>query len=244
MLQGQSVNGSAIDLLSNPQLSFVPSVANNSAATQGAKVGQAIVDPSVQAALQAGATASSIDRSELGQLSTLQGPVVAPVSGIFALVGGRPMLEAPGVDVTVGLLPLQYLRYQAIPFSGQATIETVVGQQHVPCAAVWVEPVDPSSSTASSGMPYVLDCRLPRYVETAAGLTGQVTLSSPTYSNVVVVPNLYIGYDTATDGYFVNISVDGKPQMLPISVGITDGVVSVVTSAAPLGATLLPVPAG
>lgn len=242
VLQGESETAAVVDLMSNPQLAFVPEVPPGSKIAQGRTVGRTIVDPTVQAALQAGATVSSLDSGELTQLRTLQGPVVASVSGVFAIVAGRPVLRDPGVDVVVGLLPIQYLRYQSIPFSGQASIETVVGNRQVPCAAVWVQPGGPSG--ASSGTPYELHCRLPGFVETAAGLTAQVTLRSALYKNVVAVPNIYIGYDQTTDGYFVNVLANGKKEMLPITVGVTDGVVRVITSTVPVGAVLLPLQGG
>lgn len=237
VLQGESETGAVVDLMSDPQLAFVPEVPTGSKVAQGRRVGRAIVDPGVQAALQAGARASSLDRGELTQLRVLQGPVAAAVSGVFSIVAGRPVIQDPGVDVVVGLLPIQYLRYQSIPFSGQASIETLVGNRQVPCAAVWVQSA--GSSSAGSDAPYELHCRLPGFVETAAGLTAQVTLHSTLYRNVVVVPNIYVGYDQATDGYFINVIAGGKKEKLPITVGVTDGVVRVVTSSVPVGAVLV-----
>jgi hypothetical protein len=192
----------------------------------------------VQAALQAGAATSSLDRGELRQLAALRAPVVSPVSGVLTSAAGHPAIRDPGVDIVAGLLPIQYLRYQALEFSGRASIETVIGQRQIPCAAVWVQPAGTSSS--SSGSPYELHCRLPSYVETAAGLRGLVILKSTPYKNVIVVPNIYVGYDQRTDGYYINLQSGGRKKKVPIRVGVTDGVVRIITSKVPLGATLLP----
>jgi hypothetical protein len=241
VLQGQTQAGLAVWLLSDPQLSLVPAVPPGSGVPAGTPVGRTVVAASVRGALQAGVAVSSLDRGELAQLRSLEGPVRAPVSGVFAIAGGQPVLRDPGIDVVVGLLPIQYLRYSAITFSGEATVETLVGQRQVPCAAVWVQPG--GQAAASSGTPYELHCRLPGYVQTAAGLTAQLILRSARYRDVVVVPDIDVSYDQATDGYFIDVVENGRTHRLPVTVGMTNGVVRVVTSPVPLGAVVVS-PAG
>ena len=150
---------------------------------------------------------------------------------------GQPFVRDPGVDVVVDLLPIQYLRYQSLEFSGWASIETLVGERRVACAAVWVQPS--AGKTAGVDVPYELHCRLPSYVETAAGLRSSLELRSAVYADVVVIPNIYVGYDPSTDGYYIRVIQDGEVLSLPITVGVTDGVVRVVTSDVPEGATLV-----
>lgn len=232
MLDGLSENGSAVRLLSNNQLAFVPSVPLGSRVARGQEVGRTRINPDVRAALESGAAASRLDRGQLAHLRTLVGPVIAPISGVLGNSAEGPIVRAPGVDVVVDLLPIQYLRYQALAFSGRASIETIIGQRVVACAAVWVQP--------GSGSAYALRCRLPSYVETAAGLRAQVMLRSERFENVVVVPNLFVEYVEAIDGYAINVVVDGEERRVPITVGATNGVVRIVTSKVPIGAELVP----
>jgi hypothetical protein len=236
VLDGQSENGTMVHLISKPQLAFLPSVRLGSRVSEGKRVGRTIVEPRVRTALGTGASTSRLEKSQLAQLRELTGAVAAPISGVFGKSAGRPVVQAPGIDVVVDLLPIQYLRYQSLEFSGQAIIETVIGQRQVSCAAVWVQPSQPSAS----GGPYELRCRLPGHVETAAGLRAQVKLKSALYEDVVVVPNVYVGYDEATDGYFITVIENGSERRLPITVGVTDGVVRIVTSKVPVGAKLVP----
>lgn len=232
VLEGVSAESAAVHVLSNPALTFVPAVRVGARVSAGDAIGRSRIAPDVLRTLEASASSSSIDASELAQLRNLQGRVLAPVEGTLTLEDDRPAVRATGIDVVAPLLPIQYLRYRSIPFSGRASIETIIGQRSVPCAALWVE-------VSGGEAPYELHCRIPRYVETAAGLRATITLTSKVYRDVVVVPNLYVAYDRRRDGYSVTILEDGAERRVPITVGITDGVVRVVTSELPVGATLV-----
>lgn len=140
-------------------------------------------------------------------------------------------MKAPGLDVVAPLLPIQYLRYLTLKFRGRATIETIIGQRQVPCAALWVQPAGQSGGE--------LHCRLPSFVVTAPGFKAQVMVKSILFRNVVVVPNIYIAYARAIDGMYVIVKEAGRDRRIPITTGVTDGVVSVVTSRVPVGATLV-----
>gem|GEM_PF-1091055 len=240
-LDAVSASSATVGLMSNRQLSFVPSVTADSAVSEGQTVGQAVIDPDVEAALEASSGASSIDKARLGQLRALEGPVVAPVGGVFGLVDTFPVVHAPGIDVVVALNPIQDLRYQSLGLTGRAVIETVVGQREVACEAVWTQQLEvarESSDGLESGASE-FHCRLPRYLETAAGLRAQVVLESPRLEDVVVVPNTYVGYDETTDGYFIKVIDAGVVSTVPVVAGVTDGVVRVITSDVPLGAVLV-----
>lgn len=233
VLEGTSQESPVVRVLWNPQLAFVPSIDPGEEVRAGEVLGRARIAPDLRRTIAARAPTSAIDASTLSQLRNLQGRVLAPIDGIFALEDGRPLIRAQGIDVVSALLPLQYLRYRSIPFSGRASIETVIGQRWVPCAALWAE-------GSGGGTPYELHCRLPTYAETGAGLRARVVLSSKTYHDVVVVPNYFVGYDRRHDGYYVNIVEADRVRKVSITVGITDGVVRVVTSDLPVGATLAP----
>jgi len=233
VLDGVSRESSAVQVLPNPALAFVSAVRAGTLVSAGEELGRSRISPEIRRFLVAGAAVSSIDASELAQLRSLRGRLRAPIDGVLIMPGGVPAIRAPGIDVVVPLLPIQYLRYRSIPFSGRASIETIIGQRSMPCTAVWVQAV-------SGDPPYELHCRLPGYVETAAGLRARITLTSKVYRDVVVVPNIYVGYDRSTDGYYVTILEGGHQRRVPITVGITDGVVRVVTSDLPVGAPLVP----
>lgn len=240
-LDAVSASSARVGLMSNRQLSFVASVAADSSVTQGQTVGEAVIDPDVEAALEAGSLTSGIDEARLGQLRGFEGPIVTPVGGVFGLVGTFPVVHAPGIDVVTALTPIQDLRYQSLGFTGRAVIETVVGQREVACEAVWTQqPEAPGESgDGTQSGPSELHCRLPGYLETAPGLRAQVVLESQRFEDVVVVPNIYVGYDEATDGYFVKVNDAGLVSTIPVVVGVTDGVVRVITSDVPVGAVLV-----
>ena len=238
-LEGVSARSAAVRLMSNRNLVFIPSVALDSAVSKGQVVGEAAVAPDIREALEAGAETSSIDRSRLGQLLALEGPLTAPVGGVLAVEDDLPVVRSPGINVVVDLTPLQDLRYQSIAFTGRAVIETVIGERNVPCLAVWVKKTevlepDPFSHRGASE----LHCRIPSHIETAPGLRAQVRLASQLVEDAVVVPNIYIGYDETTDGYYLTIVDNGTTSRLPVVVGVTDGVVRVITTPVPVGAEL------
>lgn len=233
VLEGISEEGPAVAILWDPRLVFVPSRRPGEEVEAGDVLGRSRIAPDLRRTLATGARTSSIDASVLAELRSHEGRIFAPIAGTLALESGRPLIRAPGIDVVSALLPVQYLRYRSIPFSGRASIETVIGQRSLPCAALWVE-------SSGGGTPYELHCRLPAYAETAAGLRARIVLSSKIYRDAVVVPNLFVGYDRRHDGYYVNIVEDGRVRKVPITVGITDGVVRIVTSDLPVGAMLAP----
>ena len=238
-LEGVSARSASVRLMSSRNLVFIPSVALDSAVAKGQVVGEAAVAPDIREALEAGAETSSIDRSRLDQLLALEGPLTAPVGGVLAVEDDLPVVRSPGINVVVDLTPLQDLRYQSIAFTGRAVIETVIGERNVPCLAVWVKKTevlepDPFSHRGASE----LHCRIPSHIETAPGLRAQVRLASQLVEDAVVVPNIYIGYDETTDGYYLAIVDNGSTSRLPVVVGVTDGVVRVITTPVPVGAEL------
>lgn len=243
-LDGTSVASEAVGLSSHPQLRLDASVPSGSTVERGQRVGTLQVDPEVAALLQVSAEHSSIDAGRLAQLRAMQGPADAPVSGVLK-TAPPAVVEAPGVDVAVGLTPVQTLRYQALQFTGRAVVETVMGSREVPCTAVWVsDPTvapQPSADPADTGSEQVstLHCRLPRQVETAAGLRARLILTSRALPDVLVVPNLFIGYAAERDSYYVTVRERGRTRTLDVTVGPTGGVLRVITSPLPVGPPLV-----
>lgn len=142
-----------------------------------------------------------------------------------------------GIEVAAGLTPIQYLRFTSLSFSGRATVETIMGQRQFDC----VELSASSASDADSETVASLDCALPRSAETVAGLRAKVTITSDTLRDVLTAPNLFIGYDETADQYYVNVvSGDGHTKT-PVKVGITDGVVRVITEGVVGGEELAPI---
>ena len=239
-LEGITRDSDTVALTSNPQLTFVSAVPDGQSVDRGQTLGAVMVEPEVRAGLESGATTSRLAQSRLDRLLSLESDVRAPVGGILR----GSSLASVGIDVVVDLTPIQGLRYQSLSFSGRATVETVVGEREVACEAVWAEPGTPGELGAAEGADVdatasQLHCRLPAHVETAAGLRAQLALESEAFPDVVVVPNIYVGYDTLTDGYVITVDEDGTPRTIPVDVGVTDGVVRVITSEVPIGATLV-----
>ncbi len=243
-------SGSEVLIAPYPQLELVPSVESGSEVVRGQVIGSLVIDPEVKAELAAGAARSSVDRSRLAQLEALEHTVRSPVSGFLGKSeNGDWAVLSTGIDVVVGLTPVQSLRYRSIPFRGTATVETVMGQRAVACEAVWVVggaiELNSNASPPSEfgGVDEVkadeVHCRLPRRVETAPGLRGVLILESESLADAVVVPSIFIGYDEETDGYYVIVSEDGVERQIPVDVGPTDGVVRVITSDLPVGVELV-----
>jgi hypothetical protein len=243
-LDGTSVASESVGLSSHPQLRLEATVPAGATVERGERVGRLRIDPEVASLLQGSAQHSSIDASRLAQLRALQGPAEAPVTGVLH-TAPQAAIEALGVDVVVELSPVQTLRYQALQFTGRAAVETVMGTREVPCAAVWVSAPatssQPSAGAADTGgdQASTLHCRLPRQVETAPGLRAGLILTSRPLPDVLVVPNLFVGYDAERDGYYVIIRDHGRTRTLDVTVGPTDGVLRVLTSPVPVDAPLV-----
>lgn len=236
-LEGVTQAGAQVPLVTDPRLRLETTVPDGAIAS-GAGLGQLRLDPAVRAELERSAQTSRIDAGRLVTLEGREVAVVAPVDGILD-TSTLPHISSRGVDVVVALTPVQRLRYGALDFTGRATVETVVGQRQVTCAAVWLEETDVVSEAGDGEPAAQLHCRLPRHVETVPGLRAGLTLASNVLEDATVVPNMFIGYDAAADSYTVTTSEgDADPVTRPIDVGVTDGVVRVVMSELPEGARL------
>lgn len=243
-LEGVSASSDAVGLMSTPQLTFVASLPPDTTVARGETIGGAAISSDVLAALEAASLTSDIDAGRLLRLKDLEGAIVAPVGGILVLDGPLPVVRSPGIDVVVPLTPLQYLRYQSLRFTGRALVETVVGAREVACEAVWIHQQG-GLGEAIQDLYGVVDgsselrCRLPGHIETAPGLRALVILESQRFENAVVVPVVYVGYDAEADGYTLNVIEDGVVSTIPVVVGVTDGVVRVITSPVQVGAELV-----
>lgn len=237
-LDGVSAVGSSMALVADPALDLQVAVADGDVVSAGDLLGSLVIRPDVEAALEVGAQTSRLDEVSLDRLLQMQSQVYAPVPGTLDTSGDAAVLRTAGVDVIVDLNPIQELRLRSIPFTGLATIETVIGRRTVDCETTWIErgvaAQDDSSEERGS-----IRCRLPSRVETTDGLRAHLVLSSQTIPDAVVVPNLYLGYDAQADGYEVTIVESGTERTVPVDVGPTDGVVRVITSALPVGAQLV-----
>jgi multidrug efflux pump subunit AcrA (membrane-fusion protein) len=172
------------------------------------------------------------------------GPVLAEVGGVARISGSAVWVESSGIDVVVGLKPLQELRYRGMAFSGSASVETVLGQQAVPCMAVWLSrsKSDPDPEANSGAELASVHCRLGENVETAPGLSAVLVLASPAQNDVVTVPIIYIGLDAGGENYVARVRQgDGSYSERPVIVGATDGVRRVVLSGLEPGDVLAPV---
>lgn len=244
-LDGVTEASSAVRLGWNRQLEVQLSVETGSTLVEDERVGVEVVPRSVEAALEA--EGGSIGPARLAQLQTMEGPIVAPVSGVLTTDGDTPVIESDGIDVVSELSPIQDLRYQSLTFTGRAVVETVLGPREVECAALWLSAQDappsgddPLVPAASSIISPTVHCRLPFFVETVAGLRAQLILDSETIDDVIVVPVPYVGYDAEFDGYYVRVVDDqGAVTPIPVTVGVTDGVIRVITSELPIGASLV-----
>jgi len=174
-----------------------------------------------------------IAESDIAIIDSLAGPRYAQIPGKLSWRDSGPVISATGLDVVVDLTPLQVLRLQQAILAGSATVETIVGSRDVPCGAMWIALDREEAETAGT-----LHCRLPRTVESAPGLRASLTVSTPTIANAIVVPNSMLGVDQG--GYVITVITSDGSKTIPVTVGISDGVVRVVTTPVPTGSTLVP----
>lgn len=95
-----------------------------------------------------------------------------------------------------------------------------------------------NSLDSGTGQRY-LHCRLPAHAETVPGINGSVTVTSEPLEDVTLVPVYYLQYEEDSETYFVTTVEDGVEVDHEVTLGPTDGVVRVVTSELPIGATLV-----
>jgi hypothetical protein len=231
-----STRGSEVVVLTAPfGAVLVPVAEPGEVVTAGAVVARTQVDKGYRIELERLASTNRIDAAILRELDLLPGDVKAPITGVFEADGEGLRIASRGIDVVTGLTGVQALRLGSIALTGVASVETVVGQRQVECAAVSVVL---GVANAESDRVAELRCRLPRTVETAAGLRARLHVLGPLFAGATVVPNSAIGTDDG--GYVVTILVDGVKETVPIDVGPSDGVVRVVMTSLPDGAEIVP----
>lgn len=239
-LAGSVVAGDSVPVVPARGLRVTDAVKDGVRVRAGQPVGDIRVDPDLAHQLEAGG--SGPDRSRLALLRVREGRAVAPVAGVVASTdasAGQLVIDAPGLDVVAPVSPVQALRLDLIPFTASVQVETTLGQRAFDCERAWIDtPVDLGSDPAAGSGPQ-LRCRLPQRAETGDGLPAQLRVTSETLSDVLLVPNVFVGYDEAADAYEVTVRDRGKKSTVPVTVGPTDGVVRVITSELPVGAELV-----
>jgi hypothetical protein len=172
-------------------------------------------------------------------------PITAPLSGLARLTPSSARVESPGLDVVVPLKPLQELRYRGMNLTGEATVETVLGQRDSACVAVWIEQtasaIKSDSAEVDAAGSSAVHCRLAADLETAAGLPAVLTLTSQRQTDIIAVPLIYIGLDKTGENYVARVRQGGSSVERPIVVGSTDGVRRVVTEGLAAGDVIVPV---
>jgi hypothetical protein len=187
---------------------------------RGTPLGRLVGDPAVLRTLSADG-GSTVATSRLAAIQERRAKVSAPVTGGFRATP-TPRITRQGLDLIADLNPLQALRYRGMAFTGAATVETVLGQQEVPCVTTWIV-----TGKAKGGR---VHCRLADSVETTAGIPGVLTLTGPKLTSVVAVPLRYVGLDSSGKNYVARVVSDSGTTERPVVVGVTDGVRRVVLS--------------
>lgn len=181
------------------------------------RIGKLKINAQLLDSLKTQSKTSTIEADRLAKLQALEGDVLAPVAGVLDISTPTAILQTPGTNAASDLTPNQRLRTMGEQFTGEATVETIIGKRTVPCVSIW---------TVESK----LQCRLPAYIETAPGLRASVTVKSLTIPGALVVPNTYLYYSNETANYMVNLILDGTTTPTPVTIGPTDGIVTVITS--------------
>ena len=231
-LSGAVEQSDQIDVLPGPHFAL-DGASPDRAVAKGETLGEVKLDDETAAALAA--SGADIDKARLEKLRMAEGTLKAPTSGQFK-AKPRPHLITAGSDAVAPLAPLQRLRLESDDFTARASVETVTGVRDVECLATWIADDDASDGEPSAGQ---VRCRLPHHIETAAGLRVTIFLTGAPLSDVVLVPNIYVGYDKDADTYVVTIIEDSSPRTVPVTVGATDGVMRAILTELPVGAQLV-----
>jgi hypothetical protein len=168
------------------------------------------------------ASSGTIAESKLDHLKKIGGDLVSPVSGRLRSTAHSYFVESKGLDAVVTLTPLQALRMESVKFLGTVNLDTIFGPETVSCEALWLE-----RTTESSGN--VLHCRIPDDVETVAGLPIVLKLESETLKDVIAIPAKYVGVTEDKQSYAVQVVNANSTIIRKVKVGITDGVLRVIT---------------
>lgn len=238
ILEGVVTQGEAIPIVTERGL-VVTGVKDGLAVEEGDAVGKVVVDPELAKRLTSSGTGP--DRARLEGLRDREGQARAAVSGILSVGDpGEAVVQSPGLQVEVPLSPVQSLRLGSLAVEGSARVETVAGQREFACDAMWtVTNAGTADGDQPSDIAASLVCRLPPHAETAENLAATLHVQSEPLQDVLVVPNVFVTYDTDADEYSVTLNEGGEDRTIQIDVGPTDGVVRVVNSDLPEGAELV-----
>lgn len=219
-------------------LGFRGSVESGARVQAGTHLGDLVLPPG-----DSTAGPGTVDRSRHALAEARLGSLSAPLAGVAQVSASAVRVVRPGLDVVVPLRPLQELRYRGMPFTGTASVETVLGQRQVPCQAVWLAPRRAADRGDSDSLPGTasVHCRLPDSAETAPGLPATLTLTSPEQADVIVVPLIFIGLDDRGENYVARVRSGEDFIERAVVVGSTDGVRRVVSSGLGPGDVLAPV---
>jgi hypothetical protein len=232
-LDGSTVDGVGVPL-QIPHGYFLRATANvGSTVVEGQQVGSLEPDTGYFRDLELRAASSAIDEFIYAQELARDTVILAPISGILQRDGTSWSIQSLGVDVRVNLTPSQLLRLYDTPLTGTASVDTLRGRRTFSCESLWLSLVGE----------HAVYCRLPNRAETISGLDARLEVSTEVISDALVVPNPYIGYSEGDDSFFVEIETDGSERRVPVNVGATNGVVSVVYGDVTQGDLLIPLAA-
>jgi hypothetical protein len=235
-LEAQTVRSEAVPLPLPEGFVWAELPEPGSQVYDGDLVGTIELEREFHETLARSAETNRVDAARLDRLGSMSTEIVAPVSGPLIVTGDQVAIGVSGIDLVVPLTGIQVLRLRSTEPLGQASVETVAGQRTVGCRHLWVE--DARGDSGSEGeSPAHLRCRLGPTVETAAGLRAGLQVTSPTVEDALVVPNAMLGL--ADDGYVVWVREDDRVREVPVDVGVSDGVVRVVTGDLGVGMDLV-----
>ena len=207
-------------------------VTGASTVNAGDVIGSAAISARARAELEEAEQGGRIAAAQLRRLDGAAGDVKAPASGALTVDDAGASVATVGVDVVVVVSGIQHLRLSSLEITGVASVETVVGRRDVPCDALWLEAAIPGDDAGAT-----VHCRLPVTTETVAGLRATLSLESETIADAQVVPDRMLGTDA--DGYTLMIDQGEGPTVLAVDVGAGDGVVRVILTPLPAGATVV-----
>jgi hypothetical protein len=231
-LQGTIDDGSALSLDPPPGLVLELTTPPGTRVDAGTPVGEVRLDPETLAALEDEGT--PLARNRLSDLERRLQPMVAPIAGTIEVAGSQTMISVAGTDAVVQATPIQWLRLRYEQLEGDATLETSLGTRTVRCDALWFEVTDADDPEDGA---VALRCRLPRTVESVAGMRAHLVVRSEVIPDATLVPNSAIGL--AADAYTVTIEKDGTETVVEVDVGPSDGAMRVVRTELPEGARLV-----
>ena len=187
--------------------------------------GSGLDDPGKADGASVPSTDAATHESAESTVSPSPASTTTPVDAVTATVSSEPERLAT-VTVTHPTSPEPAVTVTSTVTHTAVAVETVTAPAP-PSAEPKPEPPHATPVDSAPGQPLELVCRLPGWVDTAAGMGAKVKVTTRTQAKALLAPAVAIAYDDRDQAY-VTVTSGEKPRKVLVELGVTDGVLRVV----------------